>query len=210
MFWSVLAAVVTVFTACVACVHSVRATALAAPIQSLCGFSGSPVRLTGVVSSLGRVRLTGLGCGKALWDSPGRGPGVGGATSTTSADRPPMHEETRGWLYSNPSTASGTFHHRVCAPLLQAWPERRPRARLLLNPMHPMKPIIPMRMRLEAPRSVGPRASPRAQRPRRHRLKAAKCERKQAKQQEKEAARMATEDAGRTVHATKRSIHGEA
>ena len=42
------------------------------------GFSGSPERLTGVGSSLGRVRLTGLGCGKALWDSPGRDPGARG------------------------------------------------------------------------------------------------------------------------------------
>ena len=46
----------------------------------LSGFALSPRRLTGV----GRARLGGIGCGKALWDSPGRDPGVGGATSTTS------------------------------------------------------------------------------------------------------------------------------
>ena len=36
------------------------------------------------MTGVGRARLGGIGCGKALWDSPGRDPGVGGATSTTS------------------------------------------------------------------------------------------------------------------------------
>ena len=53
--------------------------------QRLSGLSGSPLRLTGVGPSAPWVGLNGLGGRNALWDTPGRAPGVGGATSTTSS-----------------------------------------------------------------------------------------------------------------------------
>ena len=72
------------FTPARTTVHTPRASAHGGHQLSCSGFAASPERFTGVGTSLGRVRLTGLGCGKSLWDSPGRDPGVGGATSTTS------------------------------------------------------------------------------------------------------------------------------
>ena len=73
--WGVLAAEVHLFTADAACVHTVR---------------GGPRRVDSIElervlwvarvgSSDGHVSLGGLGCGKALWGSPGHNPGVVGA-----------------------------------------------------------------------------------------------------------------------------------
>ena len=42
--------------------------------------------VTGVGPSASWVEINGLGGGNALWDTPGRDPGVGGATSTTSVE----------------------------------------------------------------------------------------------------------------------------
>ena len=84
--------------------------ARAADQSSLCGFFGSPERLTGVGSSLGRVRLGGLGCGKSLWDSPGRDPGVGGATSTTSGS---SMEGPPGSMAAAGSMVGGRARRRV-------------------------------------------------------------------------------------------------
>ena len=65
---------------------TIKPVYVGAPPRVHCRLSGLlsvPGRLTGEHFSLGRVRLTALGCGNALWDSPRRDAGVGGATSTT-------------------------------------------------------------------------------------------------------------------------------
>ena len=83
------------------------------------GFSRSPERLTGVGSSLGRVRLGGLGCGKSLWDSPGRDPGVGGATSTTSGssmEGPPGSMAAAGSMGGALSAPLGVTQSSPCGP----------------------------------------------------------------------------------------------